>query len=46
MQQFIVVLAGASDDVGSFGDGRLGDDNLAPKSVDWVSADIMRVRAI
>tara|TARA_B100000519_G_scaffold190072_1_gene189229 strand:+ start:252 stop:386 length:135 start_codon:yes stop_codon:yes gene_type:complete len=28
LQQFIVVLAGASDDVGSFGDGRLGDDNL------------------
>ena len=28
LQQFIVVLASASDNVGSFGDRRLGDDNL------------------
>ena len=31
LQQLVVVLAGASDDVGSFGDGRLGDDNLRPE---------------
>ena len=43
LQQLVVVLAGASDDVGSFGTDALETTTFAPRRVVWVSADIISI---